>query len=134
MASSPSLTATGTPDSNSIVTFSGVSGASIGSTDSLNIDVLKAMSLGAFEYAHAADPAAMLIYNDYNNLEQASTSSVYGATEKIPFVETDHCDRPLAPYPASKRAAEMLGFTYHHIYGMDFTALIERVISRVSPT
>ena len=57
------------------------------------------------------------------NFVQASTSSVYGATEVIPFVETDRCDRPLAPYPASKRAAEMLGFTYHHIYGMDFTAL-----------
>lgn len=57
------------------------------------------------------------------NFVQASTSSVYGATEEIPFIETDHCDRPLAPYPASKRAAEMLGFTFHHIYGLDFTAL-----------
>jgi len=48
----------------------------------------------------------------------ASTSSVYGATETIPFVETDSCDRPLAPYPASKRAAELLTFTYHHLYGL----------------
>jgi UDP-glucuronate 4-epimerase len=53
----------------------------------------------------------------------ASTSSVYGATQQIPFVETDPCDRPLAPYPASKRAAEMLGFSYHHLYGQNFTAL-----------
>lgn len=53
----------------------------------------------------------------------ASTSSVYGATHRIPFVETDPCDRPLAPYPASKRAAELLGFTYHHLYGLNFTAL-----------
>ncbi len=53
----------------------------------------------------------------------ASTSSVYGATRQIPFVETDPCDRPLAPYPASKRAAEMLGFSYHHLYGQHFTAL-----------
>ncbi len=53
----------------------------------------------------------------------ASTSSVYGATETIPFVETDPCDRPLAPYPASKRAAEMLGFSYHHLYKLNFTAL-----------
>ena len=52
----------------------------------------------------------------------ASTSSVYGRTEQIPFVETDVCDRPLAPYPASKRAAEMLGFSYHHLYGQSFTA------------
>ncbi len=41
----------------------------------------------------------------------------------IPFVESDPCDRPLAPYPATKRAAEMLGFTYHHLYGQDFTAV-----------
>ena len=34
----------------------------------------------------------------------ASTSSVYGHTEQIPFVETDPCNRPLAPYPASKKS------------------------------
>ncbi|MDQ3879079.1 MAG: SDR family NAD(P)-dependent oxidoreductase [Actinomycetota bacterium] len=53
----------------------------------------------------------------------ASTSSVYGATERIPFTEDDPCDRPLAPYPASKRAAEMIGFAFHHLYGIDVTAL-----------
>lgn len=57
------------------------------------------------------------------NFVFASTSSVYGATETIPFVESDPCDRPLAPYPASKRAAEMLGFSYHHLYALNFTAL-----------
>lgn len=58
-----------------------------------------------------------------DNFVFASTSSVYGNTEQIPFVETDSCDRPLAPYPASKRAAELLGYTYHHLYGQNFTAL-----------
>jgi UDP-glucuronate 4-epimerase len=53
----------------------------------------------------------------------ASTSSVYGATKTIPFVETDGADRPLAPYPASKRAAELLGHSYHHLFGVDFNAL-----------
>jgi len=53
----------------------------------------------------------------------ASTSSAYGRTEVLPFIESDHADRPLAPYAASKRAAEMLGFTYHHLHGLDFTAL-----------
>jgi UDP-glucuronate 4-epimerase len=53
----------------------------------------------------------------------AGTSSAYGRTEQVPFIETDPADRPLAPYPASKRAAELLGFTYHHLHGMDFTAL-----------
>jgi UDP-glucuronate 4-epimerase len=53
----------------------------------------------------------------------ASTSSAYGNTTDIPFVETDPADRPLAPYPASKRAAELLGHAYHHLHGVDFTAL-----------
>lgn len=57
------------------------------------------------------------------NFVFASTSSVYGNTQQIPFVPDDPCDRPLAPYAASKRAAELIGFTYHHLYGLDFTAL-----------
>ena len=57
------------------------------------------------------------------NFVFASTSSAYGNTRTIPFVETDCADRPLAPYPASKRAAELLGHSYHHIQGVDFTAL-----------
>lgn len=57
------------------------------------------------------------------NFVFASTSSAYGATETVPFVETDSADRPLAPYPASKRAAELLGYSYHHLHKVDFTAL-----------
>lgn len=57
------------------------------------------------------------------NFVFASTSSAYGQTKIIPFVENDAADRPLAPYPASKRAAELLGHSYHHIQGVDFTAL-----------
>ncbi len=57
------------------------------------------------------------------NIVFASTSSVYGATPIHPFVETDSADRPLAPYPASKRAAEILAFSYHHLHRLDFTAL-----------
>lgn len=53
----------------------------------------------------------------------ASTSSVYGRTKVIPFVETDRADRPLAPYPASKRAAELLGHSYFHLFAQNFTAL-----------
>lgn len=52
----------------------------------------------------------------------ASTSSVYGNTKTIPFVPDDPCDRPLAPYAASKRASELLGYTYHHLYGLNYTA------------
>jgi UDP-glucuronate 4-epimerase len=51
----------------------------------------------------------------------ASTSSVYGNTSTIPFVPEDPCDKPLAPYAASKRASELLGYTYHHLYGLNYT-------------
>jgi UDP-glucuronate 4-epimerase len=53
----------------------------------------------------------------------ASTSSAYGITQQIPFVETDPCNGPLAPYAASKRAGELLGHSYHHNFGVPFTVL-----------
>ncbi len=45
-----------------------------------------------------------------------STSSVYGATAHIPFVEDDPADQPLAPYPVSKRAAELMAYSYHNLF------------------
>lgn len=57
------------------------------------------------------------------NFVFASTSSVYGNTTQIPFVETDPCDRPLQPYAAAKRAAEILGYSYHHLFRLNFTVL-----------
>ena len=53
----------------------------------------------------------------------ASTSSVYGKTKTLPFVESDTADRPLAAYPASKRAAELLAHTYHNLFDMQVTVL-----------
>ncbi|MGB0908992.1 MAG: SDR family NAD(P)-dependent oxidoreductase [Nitrospirales bacterium] len=57
------------------------------------------------------------------NFVFASTSSVYGNTQQIPFVPDDRCDRPLAPYASSKRASEMLAYSYHHLYQLDCTML-----------
>ncbi len=60
------------------------------------------------------------------NIEQfvlASTSSVYGKTRTLPFIESDSADRPLAAYPASKRAAELLAHTYHNLDGMQVACL-----------
>lgn len=54
---------------------------------------------------------------------QASTSSVYGHATRVPFVESDAPDFPLAPYPASKRAAELFGHSYHHLFGLNVTVL-----------
>jgi len=53
----------------------------------------------------------------------ASTSSAYGKTERLPFEESDPCNQPLAPYPASKKAVEVLGHTYTNLHGMNFTAV-----------
>ena len=60
---------------------------------------------------------------DVGNIVFASTSSVYGNTTQLPFVETDPSDRPLQPYAAAKRAAEILGYSYHHLFGLNFTTL-----------
>ena len=54
-------------------------------------------------------------------LVQASTSSVYGADTPIPCREDAHADSMLSPYAASKKAAENLCHTYHHLHGLDVT-------------
>jgi UDP-glucuronate 4-epimerase len=56
------------------------------------------------------------------NVVVVSTSSVYGNASP-PFVEDDPADRPLAPYAASKRAAELLCHTYHHVHGLSCTVV-----------
>jgi UDP-glucuronate 4-epimerase len=53
----------------------------------------------------------------------ASTSSAYGNTQQMPFVETDPCNMPLAPYASSKRAAELLLYSYHFLYKIPGTVL-----------
>jgi UDP-glucuronate 4-epimerase len=53
----------------------------------------------------------------------ASTSSLYGANNEMPFSEDADTNRPLSPYAASKKAAETLAYTYHYLYGVDVTVL-----------
>ena len=53
----------------------------------------------------------------------ASSSSVYGSNEKIPFSETDNVDRPISPYAATKKCIEILGHVYHHLYNIDMVFL-----------
>ncbi|HWR57350.1 MAG TPA: SDR family NAD(P)-dependent oxidoreductase [Thermodesulfovibrionales bacterium] len=50
----------------------------------------------------------------------ASTSSIYGLNE-MPFRETANTDHPLAPYSATKKAAEAMCFTYHFLHGIDIS-------------
>jgi len=53
----------------------------------------------------------------------ASSSSVYGNNEKVPFSEDDNVDFPISPYAATKKACELICHTYHHLYGIDLTCL-----------
>jgi nucleoside-diphosphate-sugar epimerase len=48
----------------------------------------------------------------------ASTSSLY-AGQEMPFVETLEVNTPISPYAATKKSAEMMAYTYHHLYGID---------------
>ena len=51
----------------------------------------------------------------------ASTSSLYGAKNQLPFSEEAGTDGPLSPYAASKKGAEALCHSYHHLYDIDVT-------------
>ncbi|MBI3915143.1 MAG: GDP-mannose 4,6-dehydratase [Chloroflexi bacterium] len=53
----------------------------------------------------------------------ASTSSIYSPHNPLPFREDANTDCPLSPYVASKKAAEALAYTYHHLYGLQVTVL-----------
>lgn len=53
----------------------------------------------------------------------ASTSSVYGNNKKVPFSESDFVDHPISPYAATKKACELIAYTYHTLYQMNVTCL-----------
>jgi UDP-glucuronate 4-epimerase len=53
----------------------------------------------------------------------ASTSSVYGTSIDMPFTEEDPAREPMSIYAATKRAGELLGATYHHLYDLDIICL-----------
>ena len=53
----------------------------------------------------------------------ASTSAIYGKQEKIPFSEDDPVNQPISPYAATKKAAELLCYTYSHLHQLNITCL-----------
>ncbi len=57
------------------------------------------------------------------NVVIASSSSVYGGSDLSVFSEDDKVDFPISPYAATKKACELLGFTYHHLYKLNITCL-----------
>ncbi len=48
----------------------------------------------------------------------ASSSSVYGDRQAVPFHEEDRVDHPISPYAATKKAGELLCYTWHHLFGL----------------
>ena len=60
---------------------------------------------------------------DIEHLVYASSSSVYGGNEKLPFSEHDSVDHPLSIYAATKKANELMAHTYSHLFGLPTTGL-----------
>jgi UDP-glucuronate 4-epimerase len=53
----------------------------------------------------------------------ASSSSVYGNNEKVPFSEEDRVDNPISPYASTKKSGELMVYTYHHLFGIKAACL-----------
>jgi UDP-glucuronate 4-epimerase len=63
------------------------------------------------------------LLDDFEGMCYASSSSVYGGNTKLPFAESDPVDSPISLYAASKRADELIGNVYAHLFGMPLTGL-----------
>ncbi len=62
-------------------------------------------------------------HNHVKHLLYASSSSVYGANESMPFSVHDNVDHPVSLYAASKKANELMAHSYSHLYGLPTTGL-----------
>jgi UDP-glucuronate 4-epimerase len=62
-------------------------------------------------------------HNAIKHLVYASSSSVYGNSEKVPFSESDRVDYPISLYAATKKANELMAHTYSHLYQLPTTGL-----------
>ncbi len=61
--------------------------------------------------------------NGVNDLVYASSSSVYGGNEKIPFSVEDNVDKPVSLYAATKKSNELMAHVYSHLFGINTTGL-----------
>lgn len=62
-------------------------------------------------------------HNDVKNLSYASSSSVYGLNEELPFSTNHNVDHPISLYAASKKSNELMAHTYSHLFGISTTGL-----------
>ncbi len=78
---------------------------------------IRANMIGFFNILEAVrnHPIEHLIY--------ASSSSVYGGNEKVPFSTEDKVDHPVSLYAATKKSNELMAYTYTHLFGMKTTGL-----------
>ena len=56
--------------------------------------------------------------NEINHFYYASSSSVYGGNDKLPFQESDNVDKPISLYAATKKSNELIAHTYSHLFSM----------------
>lgn len=62
-------------------------------------------------------------HNSVKNLSYASSSSVYGLNEELPFSTNHNVDHPISLYAASKKSNELMAHTYSHLFGISTTGL-----------
>ena len=62
-------------------------------------------------------------HNGIQHLVYASSSSVYGANQKLPFSVNDNVDHPVSLYGATKKADELMAYTYSHLFNLPTTGL-----------
>ena len=62
-------------------------------------------------------------HNEIEHLVYASSSSVYGSNEKMPFSTSDNVDHPISLYAATKKSNELMAHTYSHLYDLPTTGL-----------
>ena len=62
-------------------------------------------------------------HHNVEHLIYASSSSVYGANEKVPFSTSDEVNHPISLYAATKKANELMAHTYAHLYRLPVTGL-----------
>lgn len=62
-------------------------------------------------------------HHEIEHLVYASSSSVYGANQKVPFSESDNVDHPVSLYAATKKSNELMAHTYSHLYRLPTTGL-----------
>ncbi len=85
--------------------------------------VINAHVYAVENYVVTSDLADLSVKHNVKSFVFASTSSVYGNKNEVPFAEDSNTDFPAAPYPASKKSSEILLYTYNLNHGLNVSVL-----------